>query len=103
MVHQKPFEIAFIFFGFYGKSKQLFVYYVHAEERGGHMGIIEVENLTKDYGFKRGVFGISFKIKKGEAYGFLGPNGQEDDRDQASDWLFKTGQREGTDLRTRFL
>lgn len=75
MVHQKPFEIAFIFHGFYGKSKQLFVYYVHAEERGGHMGIIEVENLTKDYGFKRGVFGISFKIKKGEAYGFLGPNG----------------------------
>lgn len=39
------------------------------------MDIIKVENLTKDYGFKRGVFNVSFNIKKGEVYGFLGPNG----------------------------
>ncbi|HEY8395494.1 MAG TPA: ABC transporter ATP-binding protein [Bacilli bacterium] len=39
------------------------------------MSVIEIENLTKDYGFNRGVFGISFKISKGEVYGFLGPNG----------------------------
>lgn len=39
------------------------------------MNIIEVENMTKDYGFKRGVFGINMQIKKGDAYGFLGPNG----------------------------
>lgn len=39
------------------------------------MGVIEVENLTKDYGFGRGVFDISFSIEKGEVFGFLGPNG----------------------------
>lgn len=39
------------------------------------MAKIEVENFTKDYGFNRGVFNISFKIEQGEVYGFLGPNG----------------------------
>lgn len=39
------------------------------------MTIIRVENLTKDYGFGRGVFNISMAIPKGEVYGFLGPNG----------------------------
>src|SRR5690554_2048620 len=37
--------------------------------------IIDVINLTKDYGFGRGVFNISFSIAKGEAFGLLGPNG----------------------------
>lgn len=37
--------------------------------------IIEVKNFTKDYGFGRGVFDISFAVKKGETFGFLGPNG----------------------------
>lgn len=37
--------------------------------------IIEVKNLTKDYGYKRGVFNISFHVNKGEVFGFLGPNG----------------------------
>lgn len=49
--------------------------YYGSKERDASMSVIEVENLTKDYGFKRGVFGISFQIEKGEAYGFLGPNG----------------------------
>lgn len=39
------------------------------------MSVIEVNNLTKDYGSGRGVFGVSFKIEKGEVFGFLGPNG----------------------------
>ena len=39
------------------------------------MSVIEVNNLTKDYGSGRGVFDISFKIEKGEVFGFLGPNG----------------------------
>ena len=39
------------------------------------MSIIEVNNLTKDYGSGRGVFNVSFKINKGEVFGFLGPNG----------------------------
>ncbi|MDD4000173.1 MAG: ABC transporter ATP-binding protein [Bacilli bacterium] len=37
--------------------------------------IVEVSNLTKDYGYGRGVFNVSFSIKKSEAFGFLGPNG----------------------------
>ncbi len=36
---------------------------------------IEVKNLTKDYGYGRGVFDVSFAVKKGECFGFLGPNG----------------------------
>ena len=39
------------------------------------MSVIEVDNLTKDYGSGRGVFDVSFKIEKGEVFGFLGPNG----------------------------
>ena len=39
------------------------------------MSVIEVKNLTKDYGEGRGVFDVSFKIEKGEVFGFLGPNG----------------------------
>src|SRR5574344_2503226 len=37
--------------------------------------IIEVNHLTQDYGSGRGVFDVSFKIYKGECFGFLGPNG----------------------------
>lgn len=36
---------------------------------------IEVNELTKDYGYGRGVFNVSFSVDKGEAFGFLGPNG----------------------------
>jgi len=39
------------------------------------MSVIDVKNLTKDYGFGRGVFDISFHVEKGEVFGFLGPNG----------------------------
>jgi len=39
------------------------------------MSIIEVNHLTKDYGYGRGVFDVSFKINEGEVFGFLGPNG----------------------------
>ncbi len=37
--------------------------------------IIEVNHLTKDYGYGRGVFDVSIKVHKGECYGYLGPNG----------------------------
>lgn len=37
--------------------------------------IIQVDNLTKDYGYGRGVFDITLKVHKGECYGYLGPNG----------------------------
>ena len=39
------------------------------------MHIIEVQNLTKDYGHGRGVFDVSIHVDKGEVFGFLGPNG----------------------------
>lgn len=37
--------------------------------------IIEVKNLTKNYGFVKAVRDISFNVSKGEVLGFLGPNG----------------------------
>lgn len=37
--------------------------------------IITVKNLTKTYGDKAVVDGISFEVKKGEIFGILGPNG----------------------------
>ncbi len=37
--------------------------------------MITVENLVKEFGTKRAVNGVSFKVGKGEVLGFLGPNG----------------------------
>ncbi len=37
--------------------------------------MIEVENLTKQYGPTLAVSGVSFNVQKGEVLGFLGPNG----------------------------
>jgi ABC-2 type transport system ATP-binding protein len=37
--------------------------------------IIQVENLTKSYGSKRGITNVSFQVEEGEVFGFLGPNG----------------------------
>lgn len=37
--------------------------------------MIEVKNLTKQYGSQKAVNNISFTVKKGEIVGFLGPNG----------------------------
>lgn len=39
------------------------------------MNIINVEHMTKDYGYGRGVFDVSLHVEKGEVFGFLGPNG----------------------------
>ena len=39
------------------------------------MAVIDVENLTQDYGHGRGVFDVSFSVEKGQVFGFLGPNG----------------------------
>ena len=37
--------------------------------------MIEAQNLTKDYGDKRAVDGLTFQVKPGMVTGFLGPNG----------------------------
>lgn len=37
--------------------------------------IIELQQVTKDYGHGKGVFGLSFSVPKGEVFGYLGPNG----------------------------
>lgn len=36
---------------------------------------IEISNLTKSYGKKRGVKNISLTVEEGDIFGFLGPNG----------------------------
>ncbi|GAC1667877.1 MAG: ABC transporter ATP-binding protein [Candidatus Dormibacteraceae bacterium] len=37
--------------------------------------IIEVDQLSKSYGSKRGIAKVSFEVQEGEVFGFLGPNG----------------------------
>jgi len=37
--------------------------------------VIEIRNLTKNYGKSRGVADVSFSVKEGDVFGFLGPNG----------------------------
>lgn len=39
------------------------------------MNVIEIKNLTKNYGKNRGIEDISISVKEGEIYGFIGPNG----------------------------
>lgn len=39
------------------------------------MSVIEIDNLTKDYGYDRGVFDINLNIEQGEMVGFVGTNG----------------------------
>lgn len=46
-----------------------------ADSRVSEKPIIEVTNLTKDFGGLRAVFDLSFDIKEGETLGLIGPNG----------------------------
>lgn len=39
------------------------------------MNVIEINNLTKDFGNNKGIFDLSFSLKQGEVVGFLGSNG----------------------------
>jgi ABC-2 type transport system ATP-binding protein len=39
------------------------------------MSVLEIHDLTRDYGNGRGVFDLSFAVGQGEVFGFLGPNG----------------------------
>lgn len=37
--------------------------------------VIRTEGLTKHYGPQTGVFGLDLRVRRGEVFGFLGPNG----------------------------
>ena len=37
--------------------------------------MITIQNLTKNYGKNRGVEDVTFSVREGEIFGFLGPNG----------------------------
>lgn len=37
--------------------------------------VMELQNITKNYGGGKGVFDISFQVGEGEVFGYLGPNG----------------------------
>lgn len=37
--------------------------------------VIQIDHLTKDYGYGHGIFDISLEVKKGEVFGFIGTNG----------------------------
>lgn len=39
------------------------------------MPIIKINGLTKDYGDHKGIFNLTFTVKEGEVFGYLGPNG----------------------------
>jgi ABC-2 type transport system ATP-binding protein len=39
------------------------------------MSLIEISNITKNYGEKRGNFGVSLSVERGEVFGFVGTNG----------------------------
>ncbi|MDP4178928.1 MAG: ABC transporter ATP-binding protein [Bacillota bacterium] len=39
------------------------------------MNVIEIKNLTKNYGSSRGISDINFNVEEGEIFGFIGPNG----------------------------
>src|SRR5450756_3117859 len=49
-------------------------YWEHANRRG-QFPMIEVRGLTKRYGAKTAVDGLTFGIEPGKVTGFLGPNG----------------------------
>ena len=39
------------------------------------LSILEVNELTKDYGSHKGIFDITFSMEEGDVFGYLGPNG----------------------------
>jgi ABC-2 type transport system ATP-binding protein len=39
------------------------------------MNVIEIKNLTKNYGKSRGIIDVNLNVKQGEIFGFIGPNG----------------------------
>ncbi len=38
--------------------------------------VIEINKLSKYYGKSRGIVEVSFDVRQGEIFGFIGPNGE---------------------------
>ena len=54
---------------------KMFIWLSEGFLSGISMNIIEVQNLTKEYGNHRGIFNLNFEVLQGEVVGFLGSNG----------------------------
>ena len=39
------------------------------------MSLVRVLKLSKDYGYEKGIYDLTFQIEKGEAFGIMGPQG----------------------------
>lgn len=39
------------------------------------MSVVEIKNLTKNYGKARGISNVNLSVEQGEIFGFIGPNG----------------------------
>lgn len=39
------------------------------------MNVIEIKNLTKNYGKARGIIDVNLNVEQGDIFGFIGPNG----------------------------
>ena len=46
-----------------------------SKKEDDNLAILEVKNLTKNYGAFTAVKGVDFTVEQGEIFGFLGPNG----------------------------
>ena len=62
--------------------------------------IINIQNLTKYYGKHRGIEDLSLSVRKGEIFGFIGPNGSRKKYDDSSnDGAFDSNGRKGGNIR----
>src|SRR5215470_19129565 len=48
---------------------------IHHSTKGMAKPMLEVIDLTKDYGGTRALDRVSFRVEEGEVFGLLGPNG----------------------------
>jgi ABC-2 type transport system ATP-binding protein len=64
-----PFKVSYICFDFNLKPSD------NSEGVKMNQPVIEIHDLTKQYGKARGIDHVNLEIRKGEIFGFIGPNG----------------------------